>query len=135
MRVGSRAIIHHLEKYHFVQSILCKNAISYCFSCNFAKFCRFWMVCNVFDLAPTLWMLWWKLQQNTQAYHVCIKYLARAICKLLCFRCIYWSKLMNLCCFVSILLFFCCSSLFFFACTHINIVMPVLQCTIFGLYH
>ena len=112
MLVGSRAIIRTIEKYAFVKSILLKNVISYCFLCNFAKFCRFSVVCNIFDLAPRLWVVWWVSPQNMQAYHVCIMYLARAIFKSVCFCWMYWSKLRNLCCFVWRVIVFLLFSLF-----------------------
>ena len=128
MSMRSRAIIHHVEKYYFLHRIWSQNLNSYCFFCNFAKFCRFCVVCSVLDLVSKLWMLWYMSQQNMEAYHVCNTYPARAISKCLCFDCMYWSKLMNLCCFVWCFVVLLLFSLFFWrACTQPNI-LRVLQC-------
>ena len=41
MRVSSRFIIHTVEMYHFVKSILSKNVISYCFCLHL---CAMWLI-------------------------------------------------------------------------------------------
>ena len=132
MHVGSRAIIHPIEKYYFSKSFWSKNVISHCFSCNFVEFFHFCVVCNVFDLAPKLQMVWLKLAQNMEAYHVCITYLARAISKYLCFCSMYWSKLSNLCCFVSCFVVFYYFFLFLNCNTRALIAIAMLY---FNFYH
>ena len=114
MRVGSHAIIHHVQKYLFSERIWSQNVIFYCFLRNCIKFCRFCVMCNVLDLAPKIYAFWCRLQQNMEAYHVCIKYLARAIFKFVCFCNMYSPMLMNLCCFVWCFIVFLLFSLFFF---------------------